>query len=203
MRSISFPRSVPHATTRASYKRTPRPCCCSVGARRPATWAILVQAIGTLVIILVASQFFVRQLESAATLLGLPAAVTALLLSPVATELPEIMNAIIWVRAGKSQLALANISGAMMIQATVPSGIGLLFTPWRLDAPLLVSGLMTMAAIGYLLVVLRRAPPLSSQPPCPSLASSTSPSPRCSSPRWRLPERLRERTKWRMRVTSG
>ncbi|GAA1698702.1 sodium:calcium antiporter [Fodinicola feengrottensis] len=123
---------------------------------RPATWAILVQAIGTLVIILVASQFFVRQLESAATLLGLPAAVTALLLSPVATELPEIMNAIIWVRAGKSQLALANISGAMMIQATVPSGIGLLFTPWRLDAPLLVSGLMTMAAIGYLLVVLRR-----------------------------------------------
>jgi cation:H+ antiporter len=45
--------------------------------------------------------------------------------SPVAPELPEILNAIIWVRAGKTQLALANISGAMMIQATVPSGIGI------------------------------------------------------------------------------
>ena len=89
-------------------------------------------------------------------MIGLPAEVTALLLSPVATELPEIMNAIIWVRAGKSRLALANISGAMMIQATVPSGIGLLFTPWLLSVPLLVAGLVTMAAIGYLLLVLRR-----------------------------------------------
>jgi cation:H+ antiporter len=65
------------------------------------------------------------------------------------------MNAIIWVRQGKTQLALANISGAMMIQATVPSGIGLLFTPWRFDGALLLSGLVTMAAIGYLLTLLR------------------------------------------------
>jgi len=43
----------------------------------------------------------------------------ALLLSPIATELPETLNAIIWVRQGKHRLALANISGAMMIQATV------------------------------------------------------------------------------------
>src|SRR5689334_6093531 len=88
-------------------------------------------------------------------MIGLPAAVTALLLSPVATELPETMNAIIWVRQGKTPLALANISGAMMIQATVPSGLGILFTPWRFDAALLVSGLVTMAAIGYLLLLLR------------------------------------------------
>lgn len=53
-------------------------------------------------------------------------------LSPVATELPEIMNVIIWARQGKARLALANISGVMMIQATVPSEPGLLFTPWRL-----------------------------------------------------------------------
>ncbi|WP_163511935.1 sodium:calcium antiporter [Fodinicola acaciae] len=123
---------------------------------RPSTWAIVVQALATLVIILVASQLFVQQLESAAGILGLPAEVTALLLSPVATELPEIMNAIIWVRAGKPQLALANISGAMMIQATVPSGIGLIFTPWMFSVPLVIAGVVTMAAIGYLLVVLRR-----------------------------------------------
>jgi cation:H+ antiporter len=42
-----------------------------------------------------------------------------------------------------------------MIQATVPSGLGLLFTPWRFDTALLVSGLVTMAAIAYLLVLLR------------------------------------------------
>src|SRR5260370_6361837 len=88
-------------------------------------------------------------------MLGLPAAVTAMLSPPIATELPEIMNAIIWVRQGKTRLALANISGAMMIQATVPSGLGLLFTPWRFDTPLLISGVVTMAAIGYLLLLLR------------------------------------------------
>jgi Ca2+/Na+ antiporter len=59
-----------------------------------------------------------------------------------------------WIRQGKTPLALANISGAMMIQATVPSGLGLLFTPWRFDTPLLVSGLITMAAISYLLLLL-------------------------------------------------
>lgn len=120
----------------------------------PATWAVLVQTATTLVLIFVASQLFVRQLDAIGPMLGLPAAVTALLLSPVATELPEIMNAIIWVRQGKTALALANISGAMMIQATVPSGLGLLFTPWRFDTALLISGLTTMVAIGYLLTLL-------------------------------------------------
>ncbi|MGH4023786.1 MAG: sodium:calcium antiporter, partial [Pseudonocardiaceae bacterium] len=123
--------------------------------RTPQTWAVLAQTLVSLVFIFGASQLFVHQLEVLGLLLGLPTAVTALLLSPLATELPEIVNAVIWVRQGKAPLALANISGAMMIQATVPSGLGLLFTPWRFDAPLLLSGLATMAALGYLLFLLR------------------------------------------------
>ena len=43
----------------------------------------------------------------------------------------------------------------MMIQATVPSGLGLLFTPWHFDTAPLISGIVTMAAIGYLLILLR------------------------------------------------
>jgi cation:H+ antiporter len=121
----------------------------------PATWAIVLQTLVTLAIIFVASQLFVLQLDAIGPLLGLPATVTALLLSPLATELPEIMNAVIWVRQGKTKLALANVSGAMMIQATVPSGLGLLFTPWRFDTTLLISGVATMIAIGYLLITLR------------------------------------------------
>jgi cation:H+ antiporter len=97
---------------------------------------------------------FVAQLEWAGPALGLSAAVTALLLSPIATELPEVMNAIIWVKQGKTSLALANISGAMMIQATVPSGLGLLFTPWHFDGPLLLSGVITIIGILYLLWLL-------------------------------------------------
>ncbi|MDN3358009.1 hypothetical protein [Actinomadura sp. DC4] len=121
---------------------------------RPATWAVVTQAVVTLAVIFVASQLFVHALEAIGPMLGLPAAVTALLLSPIATELPEIMNAIIWVRQGKTHLALANISGAMMIQATVPSGLGILFTPWRFDGPLLLSGIVTVVAMLFLLIAL-------------------------------------------------
>jgi len=125
-------------------------------AASPGSLAIAAQTLGSLVVIFVASQVFVEQLEWAGPALGLPAVVVALLLSPIATELPEIMNAIIWVRQGKTDLALGNISGAMMIQATVPSAIGLGFTDWRFDTPLVLAGLATLASVTYLFVLLRK-----------------------------------------------
>nr|WP_269328137.1 hypothetical protein [Kineosporia mesophila] len=123
-------------------------------ADSPATWAVLAQTAATLVVIFIASQLFVHQLDAIGPMIGLSGTVTALLLSPIATELPEIMNAIIWVRQGKVRLALANISGAMMIQATVPSGLGLLFTDWHFDGALTWSGIVTMIAIVYLLATM-------------------------------------------------
>jgi len=52
-------------------------------------------------------------------------------------------------------LALANISGAMMIQATIPSALGLLFTPWLLQWSLIWAGVVTLAAIGVLYMMFR------------------------------------------------
>lgn len=121
----------------------------------PTTLAVTAQTLGALVVIFGASQVFVRQLEWAGPALGLPAVVVALLLSPIATELPEIMNAIIWVRQGKANLALANISGAMMIQATVPSAIGIGLTDWKFDTPLVLAGVATLASVSYLWWVIR------------------------------------------------
>jgi cation:H+ antiporter len=123
----------------------------------PTTFAVVTQTLVTLVVIFAASQLFVAQLDWAGPALGLPAAVVALLLSPVATELPEIMNAVIWVRQGKTSLALGNISGAMMIQATVPSALGLFFTPWEFDTALLLAGAATLSSVLYLLMLFRRA----------------------------------------------
>lgn len=121
----------------------------------PTTAAVAVQTLVTLVVIFAASQLFVRQLDAVGPMLGLSGAVTALLLAPIATELPEILNAVIWVRQGKTTLALANVSGSMMIQATVPSGFAILFTSWQLDAPLLLAGVVTMVAVTFLLVSVR------------------------------------------------
>lgn len=118
-------------------------------------WAVL-QTVAALAVIALASRVFVSQLGAIGAALHWPAQMTALLLSPVATELPETINALIWVRQGKERLALANISGAMMIQATVPSALGLLFTGWHFDRPLLYSGLATVGAILLLWTVFRR-----------------------------------------------
>lgn len=118
-------------------------------------WALLQTAVA-LAVIFFASELFVEQIEIVAPVLGVPPALSALLLSPVATELPETMNAIIWVRQGKERLALANISGAMMIQATVPSALGLFFTPWLFGPGLIVAGVITTLSIVGLFVLLRR-----------------------------------------------
>jgi cation:H+ antiporter len=117
---------------------------------------ILLQCFGAAAIIFAASRLFVDQLDALAPALGLPPQLIALFVSPIATELPELLNALIWVRQGKDQLALANISGSMMIQATIPTSFGLFFTPWMLDRTMLLSGIATAAAILYLIALFRR-----------------------------------------------
>ncbi|MFY1919979.1 sodium:calcium antiporter [Achromobacter xylosoxidans] len=119
-------------------------------------WAAT-QTLLALVVIAGASHVFVNQIELLGIAMGASPHVAALLLAPVATELPEIMNALIWVRQGKERLALANISGAMMIQATIPSALGIFLTPWLLDGPLLAAGLFTMLSISLLWLRFRRA----------------------------------------------
>ena len=122
----------------------------------PHTMMVTVQTLLALAVIFIASRQFVAQLEHLGPALGLKPQLLALLLSPIATELPETMNAIIWVRQGKYRLALANISGAMMIQATVPTAFGLFFTPWLLDKSLLLAAVMTAIAVITMFVTFRR-----------------------------------------------
>lgn len=121
----------------------------------PAFGFILLQATIALIIIFFSSHLFVKQLAMIGPWLGLPPQMVALLLSPIATELPEIMNAVIWVRQGKQILALANISGAMMIQATIPSALGIFFTPWLIDNTLVWGAIITSLSILSLSLLLK------------------------------------------------
>jgi cation:H+ antiporter len=108
-----------------------------------------------LVVVFAASRVFVSQLAFIGPMLGVPSQLVALLLSPIATEMPETMNAIIWVRQGKERLALANISGAMMIQATIPTAFGLFYTPWLFDRSLILAGGVTIIATALLFFMFR------------------------------------------------
>jgi cation:H+ antiporter len=84
------------------------------------------------------ANLFVANLSHAAAGVGLSTVVLSILLSPVATELPEVMNAVLWVRQGKEDLAIGNVSGSMLVQSAVPCALGLAFSPWKLSlAPVL------------------------------------------------------------------
>ncbi|HVJ47734.1 sodium:calcium antiporter [Desulfitobacterium sp.] len=123
--------------------------------KTPETRWVLGQTLISLALIAVGSQIFVKNLDYLSLAIGIAPHIVALFLSPIATELPEILNAIIWVRQGKERLALANISGSMMIQATIPSALGILFTPWLFDTYLALAGLFTIVSIAFLWLSLR------------------------------------------------
>jgi cation:H+ antiporter len=122
----------------------------------PSATLAVAQTLLALVAIFAASHVFVTQLAVVGPWLGIPSAVVALLLSPIATELPETMNAVIWIRQGKHRLALGNISGSMMIQATIPTALGLFFTPWMFDSALAIAAGVTALAVLGLMILLRR-----------------------------------------------
>jgi cation:H+ antiporter len=72
---------------------------------------------------------FVHAVESISASLGMDGTLLALIVAPVATELPEKLNSVIWVSQGKDTLALGNITGAMVFQSAIPTSVGLLFAP--------------------------------------------------------------------------
>jgi cation:H+ antiporter len=93
----------------------------------PRLLVVNVQVLAALVLIIVGAFFFVGSVEHLATSFGLDEALLALVIAPIATELPEKFNSVIWVRMGKDTLAMGNITGAMVFQSTIPTVVALLF----------------------------------------------------------------------------
>ena len=92
--------------------------------------------------------------------IGVPAGFIALILAPLATELPEKFNSVIWLRDDKDTLAFGNISGAMVFQSTLPVTLGLLFTRWELGFINVFSVVLALVAGAGLFVLLLRKGPL-------------------------------------------
>lgn len=105
----------------------------------PALGLCILQLLVGLAAMVGGAHLFVEELLGIAEEIGVDALVLALILAPLATELPEKVNSFFWVREGKDALALGNISGAMVFQSTIPVGIGLIFTDWALDGNAVLS----------------------------------------------------------------
>jgi len=113
----------------------------------PPTWASVTQTLLGLGVIVAAARAFVVFVTHLSDRFHVPYLAFALLVAPVATELPEVFNAsIIWARRGRDTLAVGNITGALVFQAVFPVTVGLLLTPWRLSGEALVAALVALGA---------------------------------------------------------
>ncbi len=124
------------------------------------TLAVAAQVVGTIAVMAVGAHFFVSAVEHLSKSVGVPAGLIALVLAPLATELPEKFNSVIWLRGNKDTLALGNITGAMVFQSSVPVALGLAFTDWTLDPLNIFSVVLALLGGAYLYVLLRREKPI-------------------------------------------
>jgi cation:H+ antiporter len=123
------------------------------------TWVVVVQVLATLAVMGVGAHFFVRGVEHASEGIGIPAGLISLVLAPLATELPEKFNSIIWLKDDKDTLAVGNITGAMVFQSTLPVTLGLVFTRWELGfLEALSAGLALASGLVFLGFLLRKGP---------------------------------------------
>jgi len=115
----------------------------------PRLRVVSVQVIFSLALIVIGALVFVDSVTTISANLGISATILALVVAPIATELPEKLNSILWVRQGKDTLAIGNISGAMVFQACFPTAVALLFAPagWSISADSRIAFLSAVIAI--------------------------------------------------------
>jgi len=105
----------------------------AVYKEEPPTYLIFVQVIMGLLAIIVGANLFVQQINEIATILGIDQLILALIIAPIATELPEKFNSVLWIREKKDTYAMGNVTGAMVFQSCIPVTIGILLTDWHIN----------------------------------------------------------------------
>jgi cation:H+ antiporter len=111
----------------------------------PASGMIALQFLLGFGLIIGGAHLIVEELLAIAEQVDVSPLILALLVAPLATELPEKANSFLWVRDGKDSLALGNLTGAMVFQSTIPVAAGVALTSWRLDAFAILAGIIAIA----------------------------------------------------------
>ncbi len=117
---------------------------------------IAAQLSAAVLLLIVGSTLFVDALNRTAEELRIAPLILALVAVPLATELPETLNSVLWVRSRDDSLAFGNIAGSATWQACVLGFIGLTFTSWRPGNGGVISGVLTLLTAVALLVAVRR-----------------------------------------------
>jgi cation:H+ antiporter len=93
----------------------------------PRLRVVTLQVLAALGLIVGGAIVFVGAVEQLAEQLHVAPAILALVVAPIATELPEKFNSVLWVRQAKDTLAMGNITGAMVFQSCIPTVVALVF----------------------------------------------------------------------------
>ena len=110
-----------------------------------------------LALIIAGAKLFVTGVEQVAALTGIGVLVLSLIIIPIATEMPEKFNSILWVGRGKDTLAFGNLTGAMVFQGTLLPAFGLQLAGWHPDHDVVwTMGITLGMTLWTLTLVLRR-----------------------------------------------
>lgn len=123
---------------------------------RPSYFLIILQLVLGLGAIVGGARYFVSGIEYAAHLYGIHPLVLSMIIAPLATELPEKFNSVIWVAHGKERLALGNVTGAMVFQSTMIPAMGILLSDWVLNRAAGLSSLILLCTVGGLYGIIQR-----------------------------------------------
>jgi cation:H+ antiporter len=115
-----------------------------------------VQTLIAIALLVLGAELFIRGVSGVAALFGISPLLLSLLVIPIATELPEKINSLRWIRKGKDTLAFGNITGAMVFQGTLLPAVGILLTPWSPRPDVLGGVVVTLAGATCLRLCARR-----------------------------------------------
>ncbi len=121
-------------------------------AATPSYAMIAFQALLGLGGLILGAHLFVLAAESMAGLFDMSPLILALLIAPLATELPEMSNSFLWLYRKKDRLAVANVTGAMVFQGTFPVALGLIGTEWSIAPSALTTMILAVQAVGVCLL---------------------------------------------------
>lgn len=111
---------------------------------------VMLQLLMGLGLLVAGAKGFISGIEAASALLGITPLLLSLLVIPIATELPEKVNSILWVRKGKDTLAFGNITGALVFQGTLLPAIGIMLTPWAPQKEVFAGVVITLLGVLWL-----------------------------------------------------
>ncbi len=118
----------------------------------PSTCWVGLQVAVALFGLIVGAHFFVSGLESVTGWVKLSGFLVSVIVTPLATELPEVLNSVIWIRRGKDTLAVGNVTGAMAFQASLVPALGILMTGWHFSLWEMVTAVLAWFATLWTLV---------------------------------------------------